>query len=134
MLGFSFYFVYLCAMELRADTDKLLTNIIEAFGSLDTAVEGMPAWEIDLTEIEKLFQDLALKIKKGAALVKGLRPLFPQTTAQVLPRPAEGESLQQTLLIMTIHFRADIWENHSRNYNSKNDSPNIGTLWTSMRN
>ena len=133
MLVFSFYFVYLCTMILRIDTDKLLTNILEAFGSLDTALGSMPAWEIDLTEIEESFQEFVQRIKEGAAIVRGIQPFYPQATALALPRPSEGESLQQTLLIMTILFRADIWENHSRNYNSMNDSPNIGTLWTSTR-
>lgn len=128
-----YYFVYLCTMTLCVDTDKLLTNILEAFGSLDSAMGSLPAWEIDLTEIEESFQEFAQRIKEGTTLLRGIQPFFPQATAQVLPHPAEGESLQQTLLIMTIHFRADIWENHSRNYNSMNDSPNIGTIWTSMR-
>ena len=130
MLGFSFYFAYLCIMRLCIDTDKLLTNILEAFDSLDSALGSMPAWEIDLTEIEASFQEFVQRIKESAALVRGIQPFFPQVTALAFPRPSEGESLQQALLIMTIHFHSSYWGNHSMGYYFMNDSPNTGLLWT----
>lgn len=116
-------------MKLVIDTDILLSNIMEAFVSLDTAVGSLPAWEIDLSALEVTLQELALSIRESVDLVKSILPFHSEAPVLIHPSCNERHHLLQTLLIMTIHFRSNYRDNNSSQYKSLNYSPANRTLW-----
>lgn len=117
-------------MKLNLDMDILLSSITEAFGSLDTAMGSLTAWEIDLSDMEISLQELARSTRESINLVKGIQPFHSEAPVLVPPSCHERHPLLQTQLIMTIHFRSNYKENNSSQYISLNYSPVNRALWT----
>ena len=115
-MDFSFIRCIFAIMKLLADTGIIISNILEAFGSLDTAVGSLPVYEMDLSEIDASLQKLALCIQESVSLVKGFQYIRLESPELVLLPCIEGRPSVQTILIMTIHYHSDLWVNNSKQH------------------
>lgn len=116
-------------MKLLVDTGIIISNILEAFGSLDAAVGSLPVCEVDLSEIDASLQKLELCIQESVSLVKGIQCFRLESPELVLLPCIEGRPSVQTLLIMTIHYHSDLWVNHSKQYGFLNYSTQNQLIW-----
>ena len=128
-MDFSFIRCIFAAMKLLADTGIIISNILEAFGPLDTVVGSLPVCEMDLSEIDASLQELALCIQESVSLVKGFQHFRLESLELVLLPCIEGRPSVQTILIMTIHYHSDLWVNNSKQYNISNYSTQNQLIW-----
>ena len=117
-------------MNAHVKTSNQISSIQEAFGSLDTALESLPVWEIDLSVLEETIRAFTFSLQESDDLVKGIPCICSESPVLAFHACPEGYHHVQKLLVMTIHFRSDYSEYNSCHLISLNYITINRALWT----